>query len=269
MRPLLLIIFISTILTFCNSAKIDPTTSEIYKDTILTLAISVDREVVDTLLYIQDTVIHFDNKRLTFQKEDSVYIPELYKDFQYRQTIIEKNDNSFMAAKELEAYLSKGQGEHFKRSGDTLFLNLSNGKKVSLIDNSKEGDEEEHYTYENYFSQPNIFIIYVQLYEGNNYLLVNRTNGNKKYIIGRAYPSPSGSKLLAINEDLEAGYSFNGIQLLTKQKDTFTTQLTIDAGNWAPVDVKWLNENNFVLKVKKLKDNVTDYTTEFYKLSIK
>ncbi len=88
-----------------------------------------------------------------------------------------------MAAKELEEYLTKSQGKHFKRSGQTLILNLSNGQKLSLRDNSQKGDEEEHFTYENYFPELNAYLIRVQLYEGSNYLLVNRTNGNKKYVV--------------------------------------------------------------------------------------
>ncbi len=89
MRPLLLIIFISTILTFCNSAKTDPINS----------------------------------------------------------------------------------------------ATKSNGQKLSLRDNTQEGDEEEYFTYENYFPELNAYLIRVQLYEGSNYLLVNRTNGNKKYVV--------------------------------------------------------------------------------------
>ncbi|MBA2562108.1 MAG: hypothetical protein H0V14_04205 [Chitinophagaceae bacterium] len=86
--------------------------------------------------------------------------------------------------------------------------------------------------------------------------------------IGQVYPSASGAQLLSINEDLEAGYSSNGIQLVTKQGETFAIKFIINVGNWAPVGVKWLSESNLVLKVKKLKDNVTDYTTQYYKLTV-
>lgn len=269
MRPLLLLLITSTTVVFCNTSKTDPIILPSIKDQPPTGRTPVDREVVDTVLYLSDTTIRIDKYNLTFEKVDSLEIPELYQDYKERQEIVESNDNSFAAAKALEQYLIKKQGEHFRRSGETLLLNLSKGQTIVLKDNAQEGDEEERYTYENYFPETNAYLIRVQWYEGNNYLLVNRTNGSKKYVIGQIHPSSSGTQLLSVNEDLEAGYSFNGIQLLTKEEETFFTRFTFVAGNWAPVAVKWLDENNLILKVKKsLDDNLTEYKTEYYKLSI-
>lgn len=255
--------------TFCNSFKTDPTVSTSKKDTVTTEITPTDREVTDTILYLSDTTIRISNFSLSFQKVDSLEILSLYLDYQARQAILDRNDNSFAAAKALEQYLSQKQGEHFRRSGEELLLRLSNGKTISLKDIANEG-EEERFTYENYFPQLDAYLIRVQWYEGNNHLLVDRRTGSKKYIIGQTYPSPLGTQLVAINEDLEAGYSGNGIQLLSKQGGNFITKFTIAAGRWAPIAVKWLDEENLILRVREAADdNLTAYKTTYYKMSIK
>lgn len=269
MKTLLLLMIIAITCIYCNSSGTEPATTETPTPKADTLSAIVNQEVVDTLLSISDTVLQTQNYRLSFQKVDSIFIPALYDDQQAREEILSSHGNTFDASKDLEKYLSKSQGEYFQRAGERLQLTLRSGKTLSLIDHPQEGDEAEYFTYENYFPKTDAYLIRIQWYEGNGYLLVNRNNGSKKEVIGQVYPSPSGAELLSINEDMEAGFTTNGFEWLGKQKDSFVSRLTIIAGNWAPVSVKWLTDRDLILKIMRATDeDLTAYRSEYYRVTI-
>lgn len=97
-------------------------------------------------------------------------------------------------------------------------------------------------------------------------MLVNRQNGHKNHISGLPYISKDNKKIITINKDLIAGYSFNGIELYTILADSLKEEFYIET-KWGPQDLKWINENEFLLKREHLpedskigiEDNIIDY----------
>jgi hypothetical protein len=94
--------------------------------------------------------------------------------------------------------------------------------------------------------------------------MVNRKNGFKKYISGLPYIYKD--KILTINTDLEAGYSFNGIELYTLTNDTLKKEFSKET-TWEPTDIHWINDNQFLVKrehfyadsITGKQDNKIDY----------
>lgn len=228
-----------------------------------------DREIIDSLNTLTDTTIFIGGYKLQFRQVDSVDIPPVYLDAKERQSIFDKHDNFYMAAKDLESYLSKSQGQYFHRSGSTLNLRLSNGKTVSLKNIDKEGDEAIYYNYQHYFKDIDRYLIRTQLYEGDFYILINRETGDRQDIIGAVYPNPAGKRVVAINEDMEAAYSFNGLQLLEINNGVIHIKFTIAGGDWGPVNLTWLDNTNLILKTREWQTNASaNYNTKYYKLTL-
>ena len=106
----------------------------------------------------------------------------------------------------------------------------------------------------------------VQFGEGNCWMLVNKKNGFKRYISGLPYISNDNKKIITVNTDLEAGYSFNGLELFSILTDSLRTEFSKET-EWGPTDVKWINENQVFLKrehflvdsITSNQDNIIDY----------
>jgi hypothetical protein len=145
-----------------------------------------------------------------------------------------------------------------------LVLKLGNGKISNFAKWDSENDEG--YTFEHYFDKIDYYLLRVQWGEGNCWMLVNRKNGFKKYIGGLPYISLDNKQILTTNMDLEAGYSFNGFELYSILADSLKTEFS-KTTVFGPTDVKWINENEFLLKREHFhvdtltgnQDNIVDY----------
>ena len=90
-------------------------------------------------------------------------------------------------------------------------MTLKNGEKLTLSPDPLT--EEDGYTFEKLFLNGLYQFYRVQWYEGNNYALVNLKTGKITKTYGRVYINSTNTFLVSINDDIEAGYSANGIQL--------------------------------------------------------
>jgi hypothetical protein len=148
-----------------------------------------------------------------------------------------------------------------------LILSLDNGKTKILKDINWGSDSDIAYTYQHFFSNINSHLVRIQYYEGEAYLLVNKANGEEVYTIGETYISPNKQKVLAICEDLEAGYTINGLEMIEIKEGKFKKKFIIQGGNWAPVALKWIDDTSVVIKAKVIVDDGTFETArKFYKI---
>ncbi|WP_207532861.1 hypothetical protein [Desertivirga arenae] len=225
---------------------------------------------VDTIDKLRDTTYTFRNYKLSVKEIDSTYIPSLYMDENTRAEIYKKHDNFYEADKEVEGYLAKGQAMYFNRKDSILTLSLEGGKTKTIKDVSKDSEEDIWYTYQNYFKGINSYLLRGQLYEGDCYMVVNRKTGEEIYVIGKIYPSPDNHSFIAINADLEARYSSNGLQLVELSQGQYRPKLTIEGGNWGPVELQWLDNKSFVIKVLEMTENSNgNYRSRFFRMSFK
>jgi len=193
-----------------------------------------------------DTLIA-DNYILTFESADSFAKTDIYGDLNYRTKLTDTIHNWGKKAEKIQSYLLDKFDNHFNVTDSTLVLSLVDGTNKILSNNTNEGDDYKHYYFQHYFDEIDYYLISVHLYEGGYWLLVNRNNGYTKRICGLPYILNGLNKIISINSDLEAGYSFNGIEFFTVTADSLKVEFRKET-EWGPIDIKWVTDNNFLIK---------------------
>jgi hypothetical protein len=174
-------------------------------------------------------------------------------DFQYYfdnkkliDSISEKYGNWYDRAVAVEKYQLKKYNPKVETDNTNRIVTLKNGKKIVLTPDTKR--EEEGYTYEKSLLDGNLLLFRVQWYEGNEYCVINNLNGNKTYTFGRVYANPAGNLLISINIDIVAGYSSNGFQLFSIDKNYNLKKIwEYELTQWGPRDIKWTSNNTLVV----------------------
>jgi hypothetical protein len=185
------------------------------------------------------------NYVLTLENCDSFPETDIYGDLVYRRKLADSIGNWHNRAIEIQTYLIDHFGDKFYITDTSLVLNLSNGNTLSFA--NWDSEQDEGYTFENYFEEIDYYLLRVQWSEGNCWMLINRKNGFKRYIGGLPHISTDSKHILSINTDLEAGYSFNGLELYSIAADSLQKEFSKETV-WGPIDVKWINEKQFLLK---------------------
>lgn len=186
-----------------------------------------------------------DNYVLTFENADSFPTTDIYGDLHYRISLTDTIGNWHNRAAKIQAYLIDKLGDYFYTTDSTLVLKLADGKTTSFL--KWDNEKDEGYNFEHYFDKIGYYLLRVQWGEGNCWMLVNRQNGFKKYISGLPYISLDNKKILTTNTDLEAGYSFNGLELYSILADSLKTEFSKET-IFGPTDVKWISDNEFLLR---------------------
>lgn len=209
------------------------------------------------------------NYILTFQNSDSFPVTDIYGDSEYRIQLTDSIDNAQMGALKIQSYLLTQSGDYFFATDSGLVLKLSNNKTLFFA--SWDEERDEGYNFEHYFKNIDYYLLRVQWEEGNCWMLVNRKNGFKKYISGLPYISNDNKRIITINSDLEAGYSFNGLELYTILADSLHREFSEET-EWGPTDVKWIDEDQFLLKREHFRvDSITnnqDYDIDYKRVTI-
>lgn len=212
--------------------------------------------------------ISIGNYMLYFSPTDLIPFPLYYSDQKIRDSFWRVFGNSHDAANAVENYLEKKLPEIFTSDDSTLILYLANGKKLVLP--KWDEDEMRGYCFEGYFPQIDYVLLYVQHYEGNAYALINRENGYNRQIHGKPYFSNNHNSFITANVDMEAGYSFNGIEYYTLTTDSVVRQFELGISNWGPAKAKWINDENIILVQERMVANPDTYyyATDYTQLTI-
>lgn len=212
--------------------------------------------------------ISIGNYMLYFSTTDSIPFPPYYTDQKIRDSFWRVFGNSHDAANAVENYLTKRLPEIFTADDSTLTLQLVGGKKLIL----PKCDEEDMrcYCFEGYFPEIDYILLYVQYYEGSAYALVNRKNGIIRQIQGKPYFSDNYKSFITVNVDMEANYSFNGIEYYTFTADSVVQQFVLGITNWGPAKAKWIDDKNIVLLQERMIANPDTYyyATDYTQLTI-
>jgi hypothetical protein len=191
-----------------------------------------------------DTLIA-DNYVLTFYNSDSFPTNDIYGDLNYRINLTDTIGNWHDRAKKIQSYLIDKFRDYFYTTDSTLVLKLAGGKTLSFV--NWDSVKNEGYNFEHYFDKIDYYLLRVQWHEGNCWMLVNRKNGFKKYINGLPYISLDNKQIIAINADLETGYSFNGLELYSILTDSLKKEFIKETA-FGTTNVKWISENQFLLQ---------------------
>jgi len=212
---------------------------------------------IDTLdeksMELSFDTLRANNYLLFFENADRFKETDIYGDLDYRKKMTDTIKGSWFAkARKIQDYLLDNRFQkYFYLTDTTLVLKLADGNTMSFDRYVEERDWDKDgilgYIFAHYFDKIDYYLLIIQYYEGNSWMLVNRKNGFKKDILGLPYISEDNKKIIAINSDLVAGYDFNGIALYSILTDSLQTEFRKET-EWGPLDVKWINENEFLLK---------------------
>ena len=216
---------------------------------------SSEEKSIDTL-YEKSMELSFDTLRannylLFFENADKFKETDIYGDLDYRKKLTDTIEGNWSTkARKIQDYLLANRfQEYFYLTDSTLVLKLANGNTMSFDRDIEDWNNDglSEYIFAHYFDKIDYYLLIIQYYEGSSWMLVNRKNGFKKDILGLPYISEDNKKIIAINSDLVAGYNFNGIALYTILTDSLRMEFRKET-EWGPLDVKWINENEFLLK---------------------
>jgi hypothetical protein len=131
----------------------------------------------------------------------------------------------------------------------TLALTLPCGKDsaVSLFDDTSGDDESyvRHARMDSVFSDSGYFVARTY-YEGGDWLFVSKRTCAQLPLYGRALFNPSRTRFAAINEDLEAGFMANGVQIVSLVSGSPRAEVEDKQEAWGPRSGAWADDSTFV-----------------------
>lgn len=213
-----------------------------------------------------DTLIEFDTDLIFDIKLTE---PEDFEEYYLPKNIIDSFfttfGNPYEEALAIEELKISGYPNQVYKDSLGLHLLLNNGKWKTLIANPDI--EEFDHTLEYVFNQIPYYSVRVQWDEGNGYKLINQNSGKIFNLYGRPYPSPNKKYIATVSSDINAGFSFNGIQLFRINEDHLELIASYEPKKWGPVSLTWKNDEEIILKNETVDwDNLaTDYLN-FYSL---
>ncbi|MCU0435014.1 MAG: hypothetical protein MUC87_16270 [Bacteroidia bacterium] len=147
----------------------------------------------------------------------------------------------------------------------TLRIRLKNGNSLFLRDTlyteANEGDVRLNEYMGKLSSLPWI-IVGRTYYEAFDAAAYNLNTGKEVSLMYYPILSPRKNLLLVYNFDLEAGYTFNGLQLLSLSGDNATVVFERAYDKWGATNAKWISENEALIE-----QSVPDYGSAEYKLT--
>lgn len=213
-----------------------------------------------------DTLIEFDSDIIFDLKlSEPIDIEEYYLPQNLIDSFFNTFGNQYEEALAIEDLKINAHPNLAYKDSTGLHLLLNNGKWKTLIPNYEI--EEFDHTLEFVFSQIPYYSVRVQWDEGNGYKLIHQNTGKVYSLFGRPYPSPNKKYLATVSSDINAGFSFNGIQLFKINEDNIELIASYEPKKWGPVSLMWKNDEEIILKNETVDwDNLANDYLNFYSL---
>ena len=210
-----------------------------------------------------DTIIKVDNFEITFKKVDTLV--ELVKS-NFQKTIdytVSKSDNSHIKSRLREKLFIERYDSLIKKDSTKLFLKIDKGEKWKLIELSTIKDEYENTLFD-FYENENLYLVRTQWGEGNNYKIVNKTNGIIIETFGEPVFAKSENFIMSLNVDLVAEYTENGFEFFKKIDEEIVKIGEFKPNNWGPEWALEIAKNKFIIKCYSVDDylNKNDFFME-------
>jgi len=161
------------------------------------------------------------------------------------------------------------------RSGDSLIFKSSNSKVAYLINNDN-GDDVDNYAVYSFIqdmSKINQWLVMASYYESYGYIFIDKTSGDSTMLYGMPVVSPDNKYILTFNQDLEAGFTYNGFQLFEMNGSKPVAAGTKELISWGPDNVKWKNSNTLLVQQSTIKPDSSNggqqLVTEYVQIKMK
>ena len=125
-----------------------------------------------------------------------------------------------------------------------ITLTLLTGKKVVFENDIANDDDDDEFSQKNYLEYlPTVgfFVFRNRVFEGGNYSLVNDKSGKEIIIAGFPKLAPDSKHLITTNQDIEAAFEFNGIQIFGFPNGRFEKLLEKEFESMEPHTPKWID----------------------------
>jgi hypothetical protein len=176
---------------------------------------------------------------------DSVDFPNYFEKQSKIDSISKNFDNWHLRALAIEKLIINDCSCRITIDRTSRIVKLQNGSEIILIPNDTV--DEAGYTYEKEFKDLSLLLFRVQLFEGNNYFLLNTRTGKKTYTIGQVYVNPDKTFLMSINDDIVTGFSDNGFQLFEIRTNGEIKEIWKFSPFWAPDRIKWIDNSTLIV----------------------
>ena len=159
-----------------------------------------------------------------------------------------------------ESHCLRVAGPSVRRTGKVLTLSLCKGtRKLLTYDQTENPDSAIGYTFAGTVPGANQWLVATTLWEGFYYLLIDRCSGHQQYAWGYPVPSPDGKFFIVANSDLEAHYTYTGLQLWTVTPTgvhkVWQREWPVDTDS-GPAEVRWQNMHTVLIKQEFVVDTV-------------
>ncbi len=161
---------------------------------------------------------------------------------------------------------------HVSRNCGTLTFHLKNGVDFTLTDipcvtdDSVYNDLCERYEYVKSYDIIDYWLIRLHLWEGYEYLLLNKTNGKYKGLIEKPIFSPNKKYFLSYSCDFDAGLSFTGIQLFEIKNNMVKELWTRELSEWGPSNIVWKDDTIIFIEQLRRIENEDSLTYKSMKI---
>jgi hypothetical protein len=118
---------------------------------------------------------------------------------------------------------------------------------VALYDDTA-GDDANYVQYrraDSVFSDSGAFVQRT-FYEGGDWLFISKRNCAELILYGRPIFNPARTRFASINEDLEAGFMANGVQIVSLETGVPQVVLEDKLDGWGPRSGAWADDSTFV-----------------------
>jgi len=107
-------------------------------------------------------------------------------------------------------------------------------------------------------------------YEAYGYILVHKATGEMTELYGMPVVSPDKKYILSFNQDLEAGFTFNGFQFFELKEKPILIG-THELLTWGPDNVVWKDSNTLLVQqaFSKLEEGEEDMVTKYVEVHVK
>lgn len=155
-------------------------------------------------------------------------------------------------------------GQFVSRNGDSLFFKCDNGKSVKLVNNRNE-EEMAMFSFLTLDTSISYYVVMRSLYEGRDYILINKKSGEPLETIGIPVVSPKRNFFVCGNCDLEAGFDINGLEVFQLKNTSYKSIGRRELTDWGPTKLLWKNDTSLVVEALKASVNEQFYKVIFIK----
>ena len=150
-----------------------------------------------------------------------------------------------------------------RRDSLKLIFHLGNGADSVLINDTTEGwSNYIDYSYIESCKNIDYWLLGIGYYEGSQYLIVDRENGNNIWIWGMPVYSQDNKHFVTYSCDLEAGYDSNGFQLFEIKNNKAIHKWSKIVNDWGPTEIRWKNDSTIYIEQMRIdfENNAQNYS---------